>query len=91
MAGATYDLLNETAELYYRDEAGIATPGLTATTSNGQGDFVEVPPGEYQVEFGGTAMNCTPGFGWPGDAAQRIKVPVRVGYISWGSMNCDAP
>ncbi|MBW2381058.1 MAG: hypothetical protein JRG70_16165 [Deltaproteobacteria bacterium] len=90
MAGVTYDLLDETAKQYYVDEAGINTLGLTETTSDGRGAFLEVSPSEYQVEFGGTATNCTPGIAWPGDAANRIKVPVRVGYASWANMLCDA-
>lgn len=90
MAGVTFDLLDETAKQYYADEAGIDTLGLTATTSRGWGGFLEVSPGEHQVEFGGTATNCTPSIAWPGDAANRIKVPVRVGYVSYGSMDCDA-
>ncbi|MBW2548930.1 MAG: hypothetical protein JRE82_17270 [Deltaproteobacteria bacterium] len=91
MAGVTFDLLDETGIQYYADEAGIDTLGLTATTTIGSGGFYEVSSGEPQVEFGGTATNCTPSIAWPGDAANRIKVPVRVGYVSYGSMVCDAP
>ncbi|MBW2379801.1 MAG: hypothetical protein JRG70_09690, partial [Deltaproteobacteria bacterium] len=90
MAGVTFDLLDETGIQYYADEAGINTLGLTATTTIGSGGFAEVSPGEPQVEFGGTATNCTPSIAWPGDAANQIKVSVRVGYISYGSMICDA-
>jgi hypothetical protein len=90
MAGVTFDPLDETGVQYYVNEAGINTLGLTATTSEGRGAVLELSPGEYQVEFGGTATNCTPGIAWPGDAANRIKVPVRVGHISYGSVNCDA-
>jgi hypothetical protein len=90
MAGVTFDPLDETGVQYYVNEAGINTLGLTATTSEGRGAVLELSPGEYQVEFGGTATKCTPGIAWPGDAANRIKVPVRVGHISYGSVNCDA-
>jgi len=88
-AGVTYDIMNGTATAYYFDEAGTPTLDLTATTSNGHGGFVEVSPGEPQFEFGGTATNCVPSVAWPGDAPNRIRVPVRVGYQSYGSMNCD--
>jgi hypothetical protein len=88
----TYDLVDATPDGYYQDEAGIPTPDLTATTSDGRGGFVEVSAGEHEVEFGGTATTCTLGFGWPADAANRIRVPIRVGYITAGIMNnCDAP
>jgi len=84
-----FDLVDETATAVYIDEAGNPNPDLTATTSFGQGAFLEVTPGEHQVEFGGVFTNCTAWTGWPGDAANRIKVPVRAGYYSYASMNCD--
>jgi len=88
--GVTYDLVDETAKGYYNDEAGIPTLGLAATTANSGGGFLEVPQGEYQIEFGGTATTCIPGGAWPGDAANRIKVPVKVAHVTYGSMfTCD--
>jgi len=89
IAGVTYDLVDETATAVYFDEAGNLNPDLTATTSWGEGTFLEVTPGEYQVEFGGTATNCSPLTAWPGDAANRLRVPVLAGYFSYASMNCD--
>jgi len=89
MAGVTYDLVDEMGKGYYVDEEGSFTLDLTATTSLGLGGFSEVGAGEHQVEFGGTAKNCIPSLAWPGDAANRIKVPVKVGYITWGTMRCD--
>lgn len=91
MEGVTFDLVDETAKRYYNAEGGGWSLDLTSTTSNGQGGFVEVPPGEYQVEFGGTATNCTPEIAWAGDAANRIRVQVRAGYFGYGSMRCDEP
>ena len=91
-AGVTFDLVvpDETAKRYYVDEAGAPTGlDLTETTLWGRGAFVELSPGEHEVEFGGNPTNCIPGLAWPGDAANRITVPVRVGYISNGSMHCD--
>jgi hypothetical protein len=85
----TFDLVDETAQVFYRDEEGTPTPGLTATTSNGTGGFFEVPPGEYQVEFGGNATNCVPREGWPGDAPNRTKVQARAGFITFAGMRCD--
>ena len=86
-AGITFDLMNETAVGFYNEEDWTPTLDLTATTSAGLGGFVEVPPGEYQVEFGGT---CIPDLAWPGDAANRIEVPVRAGYFNYSTMTCDA-
>jgi hypothetical protein len=89
MAGVTFDLVGETATGYYNDEAGTVRLDLTATTSGGDGGFLEVTPGEHQLEFGGTATGCVASFAWPGDAPNQIKVPVKVGYITWGTMRCD--
>jgi hypothetical protein len=88
--GVTFLLVNETAKQYYNEVGGWSLD-LTSTTSSGQGGFVEVPPGEYQVEFGGTATNCTPEIAWPGDAPNRIRVQVRAGHFGYGSMACDGP
>jgi len=89
-AGATFDLLDATGKAYYLGETGW-TLDLDATTSTSFGGFVEVSPGEFQVEFGGTATGCVPQIAWTGDAENRIRVPVRVGYTSYGAMSCDDP
>jgi len=92
-AGVTFELVGETVPGYYTDEDGlpVPTPMLTETTSTGRGGFVEVSPGEYEVEFGGTATACTRSFGWPASSANRIKLPVRAGYLTYGSVNsCSA-
>ena len=85
----TFDLVDETARGFYADEEGSWSLDATATTSTGLGGFVEVPPGEYQVEVGGTATICAPVIAWSGDAANRIKVPVKVGSVTIANMNCD--
>jgi len=57
-----------------------------------EGGFAEVAAGEQQFEFGGTAGDCLrPSWGWPGDAPNRIRVPVRDGYVTYGSIVCDQP
>ena len=92
--GATFDLVGETVPAYYTDDDGVAVPVpmLTATSSDGRGGFVEVSPGEHEVEFGGTASDCKRSFGWPSTEANRIRLPVEAGYITYGSMNeCSAP
>jgi len=92
MAGVTFAVDDETAVGYYVDEAGAVRLDLTATTSKGDGGFLEVPPGVYQIDFGGTATTCIPGRGWQGDAENQIKVPVKVGHITFGQMHaCDEP
>ena len=89
MDGVTYELLSTTGTAYYVDEEG-ATLDLSATTALGDGGFIEVPPGVHQVEFGGTARDCEASFAWEGDGSNQIEVPVRTGYITYGSMKCAA-
>jgi hypothetical protein len=90
-AGVTYDLVDATGLEYYLDDDAERTLrfDLTATTSDGFGGSWEVPPGDHQVEFGGVATNCAVALAWPGDAPNRVKVPVKVGFFTLASMNCD--
>lgn len=55
-----------------------------------EGGFTEVVPGVQQFEFVGTSGDCPhASWGWPGDAPNRIKVPVLEGYTTYGSVRCD--
>jgi hypothetical protein len=92
IAGVTFEIVDETATPFYNAEGDWAPSfELTATTSIGQGGFVEQPDGEYQVEYGGTAMNCSPQIAWPGSGPNQIKVPVKAGYLTFSTMDCDEP
>lgn len=95
--GSTSDVVSES---YYFDSAAEEySLELEATTRimSGwtlpvlEGGFTEVSPGEQQFEFGGTANDC-PRLSWawpvPGQPRQ-IRVPVRAGYLSYGSMVCE--
>jgi hypothetical protein len=87
--GATFELIGATGKAFY--EAALDDPrlGLEATTSMGTGGFVEVGPGEFQIEFGGTATRCLPIRAWPGDSRNRIRVPVEAGHFSVASVACS--
>ena len=91
IAGVTYDLVDTTGLEYYMDDDAERTLrfDLTATTSEGFGGSWEVPPGNHQVEFGGAATNCSVAIAWPGNAPNRVKVPIKVGFFTLASMNCD--
>ena len=89
VAGATFNLLGTIGKAFYRDEEMNWSLDLTATTSDGGGGFVEVSPGEYQIEIGGTAQNCVLIRGWPGDSENSVRVPVREGYLSTARLTCD--
>jgi len=97
IAGATFTLRGAaTSKAYY--QVGTASGNdatlrldLTATTSDGRGGFLEVPPGtSFRVEFGGTAKDCVPsGSGWPGDVENSVRTPVREDYTSFLIVRCS--
>jgi hypothetical protein len=96
--GATLDLTTATGTTFYEeeDEGGVITPrlDLEATTSLGTGGFVEVVPGEFgefQIEVGGAVRGCSPLTGWPSNAENRIRVPVRAGYFTVANVRCLPP
>jgi hypothetical protein len=102
-AGATVRLVDATAEEWYRDEEGNwrAPPDVEATTEGegccGSGGFVEVGPGTFQVEIGGTAQGCAVTRnsgtlrGWPGEASNTVQVPVREGFETRTVVSCPVP
>jgi len=84
--------LDELTEEYRLDLE--ATPSVLGATQHplAEGGFTEVIPGEQQFEFGGTGGDCSRlSFGWPGDTPNTIRLPVRDGYITYGSMGCEDP
>lgn len=88
--GATLALVGDaTGPGWYRDENLDWDAELTATTSGGGGGFTEVSPGVVQVDIGGA--DCTLVQGWAGDADNRIKVPIKEGFLSRADVNCEAP
>jgi len=95
--GSTIDAVGERfyfdaeTEQYSLDlGATTAFPGLVDSPL-GEGGFTEVAPGDQQFEFGGTAGDCLcASWAWPVEGApNRIRVPVREGYRTYGSMVCD--
>jgi hypothetical protein len=94
--GSTIDAVGEafyfdaSTEQYSLDlEATTAFSGAADSLPLVQGGFADVTPEEQQFEFGGTAGDCLVSWGWPGDAPNRIRVPVRKGFRTYGSMACD--
>jgi len=90
-AGVTFELVGETAKSYYNDDDGVPQLALTETTSDGRGGFVDIPPGEHEVEFGGAVANCTPSIAPDSNTPNRVTVTIREGYHTYASMNCDTP
>jgi hypothetical protein len=104
-AGVTFTPMGPTSdavgESFYYDanaEPEQYSLDLEATTAAisadllpfGMGGFTEVNPGERQFAFGGTVDDCSlVSWGWPGDTPNTIGVPVREGFMTYGSMACD--
>jgi len=98
-AGATLELVDATGTPFYEEKFktprlhcdDAPEPCLEATTEFGLGGFVDVGPGEVQIQLGGTAQRCVPASAWPGDGPNRIKVPIRAGYITIARVTCPPP
>jgi len=94
-AGATFDLVGATGKAYYqvgRNVNATLRLDLTATTDDGVGGFLEVPPGTFRVKFGGTASRCVPTWaGWPGDVENSVRVRVLEGHVSYVTLRCPVP
>lgn len=92
--GSTVDAVGDS--FYYDSATEEYSLDLDATTAVGEswllplaeGGFTEITPGEQQFEYGGTAGDCEASWAWPGDTANTIRVPVREGYRTYGSMIC---
>lgn len=97
MAGVSFELLGEIDEPFYYDAAQGYRYDLDETTGDraypapfSMGGFADLADGEYEVEFLGTADPCTGiGANWPGSGPNRVRIPVRTGYISYASLTCE--
>jgi hypothetical protein len=87
--GATFELIGATGKAFY--EAALDDPrlDLEAATSIGTGGFVEVGPGEFEIEVGGAAARCNPYRAWPGDGQNRVRTLVRAGHFTVVGFACS--
>ncbi len=86
---ATLELVGSTGKGYYSLIDGEPSRHLTETSVRGERGFIEVAPGDVEIRLGGTAINCAVLKGWPGSEANTIRLPVKAGFVTWGSMRCD--
>jgi hypothetical protein len=78
------------ATVFYLDENEFPTRDLSTTTApSGAGGLIEVAPGTWEIELGGTASNCVIVAGWPGSTDNSVRFPVRAGFITEGFVTCD--
>jgi len=87
--GVTFELIGATGTAFYETALDDPRLDLEATTSMGTGGFVEVGPGDFQIEFSGAVSRCLPVRAWAGSAKNRIRVPVQAGYITVASVACS--
>ncbi len=89
LAGVSFSLIGSAGRGYYLDDAGIPNSTLVATQSPGIGGFVEVNPNPVTLEVRGTAVNCTSPASWLADGTNRFRLPVRSGFSTQTSINCE--
>jgi len=94
-AGVTFDLFDAAgnkvrAEQYFSAAGPTWSLDPTATTTAGEGGFLQVSPGEYQIQFGGTADDCVEILAWPGRSqSNAIRFPVGAGHITQVNASCS--
>ncbi len=96
---AVGDTGNEVGDSFYFDgatgeygtEHAATGPynGLGYLLPLGDGGFMSVTDGVQTFELGGSGDPCVVSWGWPGDAPTQMRVPVRAGYRTYGSWNCE--
>lgn len=86
--GVVFDLVGQSDTPFYFSNGDTPSTELDATTADGRGGFTDLAEGEYQVEFVDPQVLCRSFTAWPGDMDNRVKVPVKPGYISYASMAC---
>jgi hypothetical protein len=101
LGGVTFEPVGSTADevgqvFYYDAETQQYSLDLEETSAAAgpliQGGFIEVTTGVREFEVTGAVGDCYgPEFGWPSDAPNRIRVPVRAGSRTGGTLNCDPP
>jgi hypothetical protein len=94
--GSTVD---EVGDAFYYDaateqyslelEATSAAVPVFSLPLYGEGGFTEVTPGVQEFEIIGAGDCHGPGVGWAGDEPNRIRVPVRDGFLTFGRIECD--
>lgn len=86
--GVVFDLVGESNTPFYFVTGDTPSTEVESTTQDGRGGFTDLAPGDYQVDFAGAPVLCQPFTTWPGDVDNRVKIPVKAGYISYSSMSC---
>ena len=89
---ATFSLVDATGTTWYSlADFSCWDRDLTATTTAGDGGFVDVTPGTYQLQFGGRAEHCVAdAHSLPGDVENSIRVHVRADHHTIAALICPS-
>lgn len=88
--GVMFDLVGESANQFYFLNGNTPSTEIDSTTADGRGGFTDLGDGVHEVDFVADPVNCRDFSAWPSDVDNRVKVPVKAGYISYASMSCGA-
>jgi hypothetical protein len=86
--GVMFDMIGQSNNQFYYLNGDTPSTELDGTAGDGRGGFTDVAEGEYQVEFLEAPVIYTASTTWPGDMDNRVRDPVKAGYISYASMSC---
>jgi hypothetical protein len=89
IAGVSYALLGSNGRSYYLDDSGVPQTSLTQTQTPGAGGFVELAPVTVTLQLSGAAVNCTSEESWPAAASNAFRLPIRAGFITQSTINCE--
>jgi len=93
LAGVTVSVTPNDAEgPFYVAESGIPSADLTTTQAGegqGAGTILNVPPGDHQLSYSGSASGCEPDdLGWSA-GTDTVTVPVSAGWFVITAMSCE--
>ena len=86
--GVMFDLVGGSSNQFYFLTGDTPSTEIDSTTADGRGGFTDLADGVYEVDFVGAPVECRDFSSWPSEVANRVRVPVKDGYISYSSMSC---
>ncbi len=89
--GATVEVFGAagTGRVLYIGDNSLWDLDLGATSAAGVASVIELPPGEYRVELGGSVSHCFVLTGWPSTFENSVRLPVKAGFFTEVRMACD--
>ncbi|MEM9728264.1 MAG: hypothetical protein AAF997_06750 [Myxococcota bacterium] len=88
--GITFTITSGDGKRFYFDGS---LPSLDASETSlpiGSGGYVELSPGEYDVEVGGNVDGCEIWSGWEGSSDNVLRTPIELGHITYLYLLCES-